>query len=346
MAAPIEITFVRHGESVSNVVGRWQGQGDAALSDDGRRQAERLASRLSDEPFDRVIASDLRRAADTARALGRDLEQDPAWREIDVGAWEGLTREEVATRFPREIDALRRGEPIAIGGGESWGDLERRIDAALARLRASLAPGSRAIVVTHGGVIHTVMSGLLGLRDRRPRPIGRVMNTAITTVRFDGDVVELVRYNDACHARGLGSPGWDDDVPHRTWGAVSLIAHDDGHASGVHRDAGWPEQVEHVYCTRGEPIATLAKKIAERAAPLPEPLVAPSDLERAVPDLAMRHARARVAIVASARDVASFAEATLSRRDGRLRVAPPHHGAAATALVTDVTTTLVDYNVG
>ena len=94
----MQLTLVRHGQSTSNKSGRWQGQGDCPLSDLGRAQARALASRLHDQVFDRIVASDLARAADTARALARAVATDPAWREIDLGRWEGLTRQEVASR--------------------------------------------------------------------------------------------------------------------------------------------------------------------------------------------------------------------------------------------------------
>ncbi|MEZ4252464.1 MAG: histidine phosphatase family protein [Polyangiales bacterium] len=88
MPDPLEITLVRHGQSESNVSGRWQGHGDSALSPHGREQAMSLASRFAREGarFDRWVASDLSRAHDTGKAsagrLGAKLEVDPAWREI------------------------------------------------------------------------------------------------------------------------------------------------------------------------------------------------------------------------------------------------------------------------
>ncbi|MFW6050479.1 MAG: histidine phosphatase family protein [Myxococcota bacterium] len=201
----MEITLVRHAQSVANVTGHWQGQGDSPLSEEGRAQARALAERWRERRYDLVVASDLSRTAETAAALGRDVELDPQWREVDVGAWEGLTRAEVAERFPEQIEALQRGEPIRIGGGESWHDLLARAQQALTGLRARLRGEGRALVVTHGGVIHILVSSLMGLYERRPRPIGRVGNTAATTLRFDGDVCELVAFNDASHLGPMGS---------------------------------------------------------------------------------------------------------------------------------------------
>ncbi|MGD8316272.1 MAG: histidine phosphatase family protein [Myxococcales bacterium] len=195
----VELCLVRHAQSVSNASGIWQGQGDSPLSDEGWRQVEALRNGLGNERYDLAVSSDLSRAADTAQALGTEVEYDAAWREIDVGAWEGLTMTEVAQRFPEQIEALKARRTFAIGGGESWPEVFERADAALAAIMRRLPEGGRAIVFTHGGIIAAVLSGLLGVRERFPWPLGRMRNTARTTLRFWSDRVELVAHNDDSH---------------------------------------------------------------------------------------------------------------------------------------------------
>lgn len=218
MSDVIRITLVRHGESESNVTGRWQGQGDSPLSATGREQAQLLTARLAAGRFDRLLSSDLSRARDTGLAvssrLGLPLQTDPAWREIDVGRWEGLTRAQVAARFPKEIEALRRDEPVAIGGGESWADLTRRARRALDALLAISRPGEHALVFAHGGVIASLVLDLFGLGRQRPRPLGHVDNTGLTTLRFaPGLPPRLERFNDSLHLGPVGK-----------WGAARLAA--------------------------------------------------------------------------------------------------------------------------
>ncbi len=195
----IEICLVRHAQSVSNASGVWQGQGDSPLSETGQQQVEALRSALAGGAYDLAVSSDLSRAADTAKALAVPVEHDAVWREIDVGAWEGLTMEQVLARFPDQIEALKSRRTFAIGGGESWPDVFERADAALAALRARLPSGGRAIVFTHGGIIAALLSGLLGVRERFPWPLGRMRNTGRTTLRFYEDGVELVAHNDDSH---------------------------------------------------------------------------------------------------------------------------------------------------
>ena len=195
----LEVCLVRHGQSVSNAAGVWQGQGDSPLSEIGRTQVEGLGLALAGEHYDLVLSSDLSRAADTAKASGVEVEHDRAWREIHVGDWEGLTMEQVVERFPEQIEALKARQTFAIGGGESWPEVFQRADASLAALRSRMPDGGRAIVFTHGGIIAALLSGLLGVRDQFPWPLGRMRNTGRTTLRFSENQVELVSHNDDTH---------------------------------------------------------------------------------------------------------------------------------------------------
>jgi broad specificity phosphatase PhoE len=211
----IRITLVRHGESVANRGQRWQGHGNSDLSELGRAQARALASRLvprrPDSPlarprerFDRVVVSDLERAQATARALELPFDTDATLREFDIGAWEGLTREQVVAQFPNELARLDAGEDLAIGGGESYGTFCARVDDALARVRAQLAPGQHALVVCHGGVIGALVAGALGLRGVRSLPIGRVLNTAVSELSYDAaGRATLHVFNDSLHLAEL-----------------------------------------------------------------------------------------------------------------------------------------------
>lgn len=195
----LEVCLVRHAQSVSNASGIWQGHGNSPLSDLGRSQVEALAAAIGGTEYDVAIASDLSRAADTAAAVGATPELDPAWREIDVGAWEGLTMEQVVQRFPEQIAALRERRTFEIGGGETWPEVFARADGALSAIRERLPSGGRAIVFTHGGIIAAILSGLLGVRERFPWPLGRMRNTGRTTLRFSATGVELVAHNDDSH---------------------------------------------------------------------------------------------------------------------------------------------------
>ncbi len=201
---PMEITLLRHGETEANLADVWQGHTDSPLSDRGRRQAEAVAKRLAGRAFDVVVSSDLGRAEATAASLGRSYQSDSAWRELDMGEWESLHRDEVFARFTDQLSELHSGKDIKWGGAESYGDFVRRVDAALDRLAGEMQPGRRALVVTHGGVLHAVVAGLMGFRDRRrPWPVGRMHNGSLTTFHIGDDGRRrLAVFNDVSHLDG------------------------------------------------------------------------------------------------------------------------------------------------
>ena len=143
------ILLARHGETDWNRDGRWQGWADPPLNDTGRAQARELAEQLRETPFDAVYSSDLRRAFETAQIVaaphGVPVVADPGLREIDVGSWSGLTRAELAERFP---DGSRPD-------GETREQHQARVLAAVERL-ARDHPGERILIVTHGGTMRAL----------------------------------------------------------------------------------------------------------------------------------------------------------------------------------------------
>src|SRR3954451_12184635 len=128
------IALVRHGQSTWNAEARLQGQPDPRLSELGRREAAALAPALAGFAAERVLTSDLRRARETADALGRPgAAPDPAWREIDVGEWAGRPLAEL----PPGQEPAWRGGDLMPPGGERWEELEARVADALAELIAA-----------------------------------------------------------------------------------------------------------------------------------------------------------------------------------------------------------------
>jgi broad specificity phosphatase PhoE len=172
-------TFIvaRHGETDWNRQNRLQGHADPPLNEAGRRQSAELAERLVAESIARVYSSPLRRALETAEIvaahLGVEVETVDALREIDVGSWSGLTREEVAERFP---EAYARWLDGALGfeGGETYEQLAGRVVPTL-RTLAGRHPGEVVLVVTHGGPSRVVTAHAAGIDYERSRRRERVL---------------------------------------------------------------------------------------------------------------------------------------------------------------------------
>ena len=112
-----------------------------------------------------IVSSDLQRAAATADALATRLglaaKSDARLREIGLGAWEGLSREEVEQRFPGEFAAWIRGEDIRRGGGETYAEVGARGAACV--LEALDANEGLVVAVTHGGTARSTIGVLLDL---------------------------------------------------------------------------------------------------------------------------------------------------------------------------------------
>ena len=335
MDKAVRITLVRHGESVANRVQRWQGQGDSPLSELGREQARHAGRRLSQTRFDRVISSDLMRARDTAHASGHAFETDAAWREFDVGVWEGLTREEVTERYPEEMERLKAGEDIPMGGGESYSMFSARIDRALHKLRSELRPGDHALVVCHGGVIGTLIAGLLGLRGKSRWPLGRASNTSVSQVVLDGDHSELCVYNDALHL--WPAMTW----PHREEDAacVALVADASPEAAQGEFAARYDARV--LPRTGGHPALF---RLAEASVSGSRSAQLSRLVSAALAELHAEHAGHRVAVALQSSLIHSLVEEALwldGTRQGALRM--PAQGSITHVTLSDGRPALLDY---
>ncbi len=168
MDEPITRLFlVRHGRVESAWVERLYGGLDVPLSELGRRQAERAAALLANEPLDAVVSSGLARTEHGAACIrrGRGLERrdEPALVELDRGAWAGLTRAELERREPGAWDAWweapHERRPPA---GESLEDLAARVLPCVEALVRELDGGAAAIV-SHSWVTRIVVAHVLGL---------------------------------------------------------------------------------------------------------------------------------------------------------------------------------------
>lgn len=150
----LRLCLVRHGETAWNAEGRLQGWTDVPLNAAGRQQAAQLAAALQGQHFEAIVSSPLQRALQTAQAVaaGRPVDIEPDARERHFGALQGLTRDEVAQRFPSVHAALQARQPdYTPPEGESLAVFAARVRALLGALRAR--PAGPLLLVAHGGVL-------------------------------------------------------------------------------------------------------------------------------------------------------------------------------------------------
>jgi probable phosphoglycerate mutase len=167
------LVMLRHGQTEYNASSRMQGQLDTELSDLGRDQAAAAAEVLAKRQPLLIVSSDLRRALDTAVALGEraglPVLVDTRLRETHLGDWQGLTHVEVDTAAPGARLAWRDDARWAPHGGESRVDVAARGCPLVAELVAEQAdwgvdgPERPVVLVAHGGLIAALTAALLRL---------------------------------------------------------------------------------------------------------------------------------------------------------------------------------------
>ena len=213
--------LVRHGESVSNLEGRVQGQADVELSDLGRRQAELVAEWfrgvVPTAGITEIWSSPLRRARETAAVIAAAIDLPVALEEslceLHAGIFQGHLWADLEAMFPDAVARWRSGDPdYAIPGGESRARLAERGRAALETLASRDA--AAMIVVAHGGVLTAALGSMLGrehplLAAAAERPFTRLpalANCSLTLLEWPGP--RLVSFNETGHlaVRGQSHP--------------------------------------------------------------------------------------------------------------------------------------------
>ncbi len=173
----MKLAILRHGQTNFNVEHRYTGTTDVPLNETGRAEARAAGA----APWvNLVYTSPLRRARETAAICFPHAVQRPVrdLQEMHFGRWQGHNRDELAG--DAAFDAwYASGWALRAPGGESRGDQEKRVAAALARIVADAeAAGSELVVVAaHGGVVTSTCDALLseeekagrGFHDWRPK---------------------------------------------------------------------------------------------------------------------------------------------------------------------------------
>jgi len=193
---------VRHGETAWNRVSRIQGHTDIPLNEAGLWQARQVGQAVAAEGIDAIYSSDLQRAADTARAIGQaagvPVQLDVALRERHFGELEGLTHDEINTRWPEQARRWRGRDPdYGPQGGETLKDFHARCVGALTRL-AQRHPGQTVVLVAHGGVLDCFYRAANGVDLSVPRS-WTIGNAAINRLLYSPDGLTMIGWADDGH---------------------------------------------------------------------------------------------------------------------------------------------------
>ncbi|MEE9276862.1 MAG: histidine phosphatase family protein [Dehalococcoidia bacterium] len=197
------LILVRHAQSEANRDGVSLGRADSPLTELGLRQAAALGEALAGAPLERVLASPLRRARDTARAIathhGLEVETHDDLTEMAIGELEGLPWAELRERY---ADFLREwlaedAVSLKMPGGESLADVDRRAWPVIAPIFAQDGDGT-IVVVSHNWVIRVLICRALDVDVKRWRQFEvDLASRSVFDCRESGVVMRSL--NDACH---------------------------------------------------------------------------------------------------------------------------------------------------
>ena len=215
MTTTRRVLLLRHARTSWNAERRFQGQANPPLDDVGRSQAYEVAPLIAAVRPNLLVSSDSARAIQTAAVVGEltglPVHAEPRLRERGLGHWEGLTREEVADKYPDEYADWMAGRDVSRRGGETRDAVAHRALAAFEQL--SDVP--IAVLGTHSATAMALTNALLGI-PQEVHPLGPLANCQwdeLYTEAADG-------HSSGWRLRGhnLGPPGTVVPLPERLAG--------------------------------------------------------------------------------------------------------------------------------
>ena len=203
---PVRLFAVRHGDTEFARERRFAGARDVPLTPHGLRQCEAVGRALSGTVVSALYASPLARAQASAAPIAAPhnlgVRVDPAFREMAFGAWEGLTRAEVAVRFPAEFEAWQvTPHLVEPAGGERLQTVAARVAAGVAAL-CETHGGETVVVVSHAIVTRLIVLAALGLGPDRLWSVD-ASPAGITEVEYQDQWVTVHRMNTLIHLDGM-----------------------------------------------------------------------------------------------------------------------------------------------
>ena len=201
----MKLILVRHGETLSNRENRVQGITDTELSDYGRMQVEKLAESLKIDPIEVIISSPLKRAYQTATAIGKfhnvPIELEKNLQELNHGDFENVTIEDLKEKYSPFIKQwFNNPASVAMPNGESLLDVQMRAWSAIQRIIKKTK--NNILIVSHSMTIMTILCKIRNMDLSFAREV-RVDVASKTTVEFEDGHGIITSLNDISHLTDL-----------------------------------------------------------------------------------------------------------------------------------------------
>ncbi len=200
----VKFIFVRHGMTVDNENMRLSGFIDSKLSDMGKKQAEKMNSRLREEDIDHIYSSPLSRAIDTVREIAKiknvEIKICEAFREMHFGDFEGFTFKEIQGDYEDEFNKLKEDTfGYRFPNGENMIEFHDRIAKALEEMTKK-HENETLLIASHSGVIRACVSHLLA-KDHIYHWNFKIDNCSITIIEIVDDFAVIHTLNNTEHLR-------------------------------------------------------------------------------------------------------------------------------------------------
>lgn len=220
----VKLFLIRHGQTDGNVRGQYIGSLDIDMTEEGISQAKSAKNYLSNVNFSNIYSSPLKRAVNTAviiaEGTGHKVRIMNDLRELDFGKWEGLKFDEINSAYREDyqgwLDDPYNHPPT---GGESFDKLIARADKEIKRIVEENPDGSSVAVVSHGGVILSLIVNWLKIPSGRWRSLIQ-RQAAINVVVIDNGFPYVSSINYTGHLKPIY-----DDCEDRVIEIYSKIKH-------------------------------------------------------------------------------------------------------------------------
>lgn len=197
-----KIFLIRHGITEQNEQRRYCGISDVCLSSQGREQAQSLADLLNREKFDSIHTSPLKRCLETSSLIAKshDITPEPlaGLSEINFGLWEGLTFDEIQSRYPDQLKLWSEDpDDFTFPQGESVCNFRKRV---LSSLDTILTDQGNSLVVAHGGSLRVIICHLCGWPMKNLHSFELDPASLTILIHYENSTVARV-LNETCHLK-------------------------------------------------------------------------------------------------------------------------------------------------
>lgn len=199
----IRLYITRHGQTEWNIEKRMQGWCDSKLTEMGRKNAAALGEKLKNVEFNAIYASPLDRTMNTAQLIrgNREVEiiPEPAFMEINLASWEGMTTDEIEKEDPVQFrNFWDNPQEYFQENGESFEDVQKRALRGIERIIKEQTEGN-VLVATHTVVIKTLLAHFKGLNMNQLWDPPFIHDTCLSIIELEGDEARLVLEADMSH---------------------------------------------------------------------------------------------------------------------------------------------------